>query len=112
MNTEIEYGFWFWSDKLIGILTMLSKLAGYQLDKEEIDIIHQELRGTNDDKNLWLTYHFEGKLNIMKLYMAYVAEQSTDMIFIKISTSADLKPKLQALDLFQSIFKQLEVEEL
>lgn len=31
------------------------------------------------------------------------------MIHIKIITSADLKPKLETLDLFQCLFKQLEI---
>ena len=38
-------------------------------------------------------------------------EEGNDMIHIRIITSADLKPKLEALDLFQALFKNLEVSD-
>ena len=109
MDKEIEYGFWFWSDKLAGVLTMLSHLTDYKLDQEEIEFVKQELRGTNDEKNQWATYKLDGKANKMALAFAYDSEEGTDMIHIKIKTSADLKPKLEALDLFQCLFKQLDI---
>ena len=64
---EIEYGFWFWTDKLVGVLTMLSYLIDYELEKDENEIVKQELRGTNDEKNQWATYKLTGKVNNMIL---------------------------------------------
>lgn len=51
MKGEIIYGFWFWSDKLSGIIHMLSKLSTYPIDDGEIDIIKERLRNTNDELN-------------------------------------------------------------
>src|ERR1700741_3465760 len=109
MGKEIEYVFWFWSDKLVGILTMLSHLADYKINEEEIELIKQELRGTNDEKNQWTTYKLDGKSNNMSLTFAFDSEEGKDMIHIKIKTSQDLKPKLEALNLFQCLFKQLDI---
>jgi hypothetical protein len=108
-NIEIEYGFWFWSDKLTGVLTMLSYLVEYRLDPEEIEFIRQELLSTNNERNQWMTYKFDGKLNNMKLTFALDDEEGNDMIHIKVKTSAVLKPKLEALNLFQCLFKRLDI---
>ncbi len=45
----------------------------------------------------------------MAVVLTYDSEEGTDMVHIKIKTVADLKPKLEALDLFQSLFKQLDI---
>ncbi len=109
MHKEIDYGFWFWSDKLLGVLTMLSHLAGCQIGTEELEYLKQELQGTNDEENRWISYNLNGSLNSIKLSLAYDAEEGNDMIHLKIQATEDLMPKLEALDLFQSLFKQLEV---
>lgn len=111
-DIEIEYGFWFWSDKLNGVLTMLSYLVEYRLDQNEIEVIRQELIGTNDERNQWTTYKFDGKLNNMELTFAFDDEEGNDMIHIKIKTSAELTPKLEALNLFQCLFKRLDIVEI
>ncbi|MVO09976.1 hypothetical protein GOQ30_12465 [Flavobacterium sp. TP390] len=110
-DTEIEYRFWFLSNKLIAIITMLSALVESKLTLEEIEYLKQEIRGTNDEKGLWTTYQLNGKLKNISLSLAYDGEEGNDMIHIRIITSADLKPKLEALDLFQALFKNLEVSD-
>lgn len=109
---EIDYRFWYWSDKFVGVLAMLSNLADYKLDNDEFNVIKQELRGTDDEKNQWTIYKLTGNAYNMTITMAYDAEEGTDMIHIRIKTSADLKPKLEALNLFQSLFKKLEIEDM
>lgn len=46
----------------------------------------------------------------MKLKLAYDVEEGSDMIHIEIKTVADLKEKLEALNFFQSMFKELKIE--
>lgn len=55
---HIEYGFWFWSHKLNGILRMLSSISGYYIDEQEYEIINEELRNTNNEENIWSEYDF------------------------------------------------------
>lgn len=51
-----------------------------------------------------------GDKNI-SIKLAFDNEAESDMIHIKIYTSTDLKPKLEALNLFQCLFKRLDIEE-
>ncbi|TJZ49311.1 hypothetical protein FAZ15_22340 [Sphingobacterium olei] len=108
-NKQIEYGFWFGSDKLVGVLTMLSYLIDYKIGEEEIKILKLELQGTNDEKNQWITHKLNGKLNSISLNLAYDDEEGSDMIHIKIKCSPNLKPQLEALNLFQTLFKNLDI---
>ncbi|WNJ17135.1 hypothetical protein [Pontibacter sp. G13] len=110
MNEKIEYGFWFWSHKLAGILAMLAELSKYKLDEIEIGIIQNDLKGTNDELNQWTNYPLYGKYFKMDLQFAYDAEEKLDMIHIKIKTNSILKEKLEALNLFQCMFTKLEKE--
>jgi|GEM_PF-2781633 len=111
MKNKIEYGFWFWSHKLTGILTILSALSKYDLDDIEVEIIQTDLIGTNDELNQWTNYPLDGKDFKMELQFAYDAEEKTDMIHLKITTDLILKEKLEALDLFQGMLKKLELED-
>jgi hypothetical protein len=110
MKKKIEYGFWIWSHKLTGVISMLAVLSNYDLDEMEVEIIKQELIGTNDELNQWANYRFEGKDFKMDLQFAYDAEERSDMIHIIIRTTSILKNKLEMLALFQSMFKELENE--
>ncbi len=106
-DESIKYGFWFWSDKLVGVLTMLSYLADYKLDTPEIEYLRQELRGTNDELNKWTQYKLGGRLECIIINLAFDAEEGYDMIHIRINASANLKAKLEALSLFQSLFLKI-----
>jgi len=53
MNEKINYGFWFWSHKLNGILSMLAELSNYELTEIEMETIQLDLIGTNDELNQW-----------------------------------------------------------
>ncbi len=110
MEEKNEYGFWFWSHKLKGILYMLAQLTKYELDEIKIDTIKYGLIDTNDELNQWTSYRFDGQKNNIEIELAYDAEESTDMIHIKIRTSITLKDKVEALDLFQSMFKELKLD--
>ncbi|WP_196889860.1 hypothetical protein [Aureivirga sp. CE67] len=110
MKEKIEYGFWFWSHKLTGILTMLAELSKYDLDEIEIESIKYKLIGTNDEMNQWSNYRFEGESFTMDFQFAYDAEEKSDMIHILIKTDSILMEKLETLNLFQCMFKELENE--
>ncbi|MCZ4410662.1 hypothetical protein O3Q51_17735 [Cryomorphaceae bacterium 1068] len=110
MKENIEYGFWFWSHKLTGILAMLAEFSKYDLDVVEIESIKRDLIGTNDELNQWVNYRFDGKNFKMEFQFAYDAEEKSDMIHMKIKTKSILKEKLEALNLFQCMFKELEIE--
>lgn len=84
----------------------LSQLAQYS---PMFELIRQKLRYTNDEENRWATYTFEDQRHQMTLFLAYDSEESPEIIHIKIKTVSDLKPKLEALDLFQCLFEQLDV---
>ena len=95
----MEYGFWFWSHKLVGILAMFAELSDYELDENEIEIIKKGLIGTNNELNQWANFQF-----------AYDDEDHPNMIHIKIKTDSILKEKIEVLDLFQSMFLKLKLE--
>lgn len=107
MSNQIEYGFWFWKENFPAILTMLAALSKYEIDEEEFEIIKQDLRGTNNDRNEFLNYTLNGKLYELKLRLAYDGDNN-DIAFITITTNKSLRDKLEALDLFQSLFRNLE----
>jgi len=106
-NEEIERGTWFEENKLLGILTMLSRLANYNLDEVEIDEIKHRLTGSNDEKEQWAEYCFNGKDYKMNFKLAYDAEQP-DMIHVRVKAREELKDKLEALFFFQDLFKNLD----
>nr|WP_293303640.1 hypothetical protein [Allomuricauda sp.] len=110
MKEEIEYGFWFWSHKLKGILYMLAQLSNYNLEETEMESIKEALTGTNDELDLWAKKCFVGRQYHLDLQLAYDAEQKSEMIHIKLKTESGLKQKLEVLDLFQGMFKTLEME--
>lgn len=111
MSKEIEYGFWFWADKLSAIVTMLSHLTKYNIDKEEIEAIKIDLIGTNDEQDRWSAWKLDGELYKMQLKFAYDKEEGESMIHIRIKTSVDLEQKLETLNLFQCLFKRLDIED-
>ena len=110
MKTKFEYGFWFWSHKLTGILTALAEISKYDLSEIEIETMKQELIDTNDELNRWANYCFKGQLFTLSLELAHDAEEGKDMTHIRIQTTKDLKEKLEMLNLFQCLFKRLEIE--
>lgn len=107
MNKDFKYGFWIWSNKLDPVLTMLSHIADYELTQEERGLIKEELQTTNDEKGIWSTYLLKGKQHEIELRLAYDDEEGTDMVHLKLVTSTELKEKLESLNLFQSLFKEL-----
>ncbi|HRG00997.1 MAG TPA: hypothetical protein PKZ75_07770 [Bacteroidia bacterium] len=104
----ISYQFWFWTPKLEGILAMLAELAKYQISQDEIEAIKIGLVNTSDEKNNWFDYILYGETYKINLKLAYDTEEGPDMIHINIKTSFELEQKLQALNLFQSMFRQLD----
>ncbi|MCE7995650.1 MAG: hypothetical protein HEP71_26970 [Roseivirga sp.] len=107
MNKDFKYGFWIWSNKLNPVLSMLSHLADYQLSAEERDLIKEELATTNDEKGVWSHYVLKCQQYEIELSLAYDGEEGADMVHLKLLTSAELKEKLESLNLFQSLFKEL-----
>ena len=76
MKEKIEYGFWFWSHKLTGVLAMLAELAKYELDEIEIETIKHGLIGTNDELNQWTNYRFNGQKFNMEIEFAYDSKEN------------------------------------
>ncbi len=109
-NNITTYQFWLWTPKLNGVLAMLSELAKYELTQSDLDAISIGLVDTCDEKNNWFDYKFDGEKYSIMLRLAFDKEEGKDMTHIKIQTSIELEQKLQALDLFQSLFRQLDVE--
>jgi hypothetical protein len=110
MDKIFEYGFWFWSNKLNGILVILSQYAKYKLDEIEIETIRHNLIGTNNELDRWAHYCFDGSKYRIEMQFAYDDAENSDMIHIKLNSSTDLKEKFEILDLFQSTFKNLDLE--
>ncbi|AHM59294.1 hypothetical protein D770_05135 [Flammeovirgaceae bacterium 311] len=106
----VDYSFWFWSDKLKGILVLLASLVDYDLWDEEIESIKSALIGTNDESNIWTEYSMKGRKYSLGLKLAHDAEKRTDMIHISINATHIIQEKLEALNLFQSMVKELEIE--
>jgi predicted adenine nucleotide alpha hydrolase (AANH) superfamily ATPase len=109
MNNQFEYGFWFWTPKLNGILTMLSYISDYDYQEYELDAIQNELRNTNDEKEIWGTYSFIGRKHRLDFTFAYDDEEGEDMIHFKIKAPIELKEKLEMVNTFQSLFRELEI---
>lgn len=108
MEQDFEYAFWIWGNKLNGVLSMLSHLAEYALSDDEREAIKIELKGTNDELNFWGQYDLHGEKYLIKLKLAYDDAEGTDLIFLKINTSSELKEKLELLNTFQEMFLELE----
>lgn len=111
MEEKINYRFWFWSHKLDGILAMLTQLSVYELDDIELEFIKEGLIDTNDELDQWLDYPFAGKKHHLEIKLAYDEQEQSDMIHIQIETKLALKEKLEILNLFQCMFKKLELDE-
>lgn len=110
MYNNFEYGFWFWSRKLDGIIRMLSYLSDYDIIEEEILSIELGLIGTSDEENIWTDYFLQGSKFKIDLRFSYDTEEGEDMIHIRIRTSDEIKDKIEMLNLFQCMFKNLEIE--
>lgn len=108
-NNE-EYGFWFWSNKLEPIIRMISEIINCELFDGEIEVIKEELRNTNDEKEIWYSHLLTGKKIKLNIALAYDGEEGKDMIHIKILSEGNLRVKLETLNLFQSMFNKLELE--
>ena len=100
---EINYGFWFWKEQLTLIISTIAIIIGYDLEKEEIDLIKEELRGTNDEKKHWGSYLFYGKEKRLLIQLAYDGEEGSDMIHIRIPAEGKFLIQLETLNLIQSI---------
>jgi hypothetical protein len=107
MINKFTYVFWIWSTKLNPVLSMLSYLADYNFSKEDREVIELELKTTNDEQNVWNEYILNGKKHTIQLRLANDSEEGSSMIHLELRTSKKLKQKLEALNLFQSIFKEL-----
>ena len=111
MSETINYGFWIWSHKLDGVLLLLAKLCQYDLSEDELEGIRHELTGTNDEQDQWAEYPIIGQKHQLAMKLAYDAEEKEDMIHLRIETNAELRVQLEMLDLFQSMVKNLEIEQ-
>ena len=86
---------------------MISHLAEYDLWDEEREAIMLGLNGTNDEKVIWFDFLLKGNLYSIKLKFAYDDEEGPDMIHLGIETSHQLREKLESVNLFQSMFREL-----
>lgn len=107
MDAKFSYGFWIWTTKLDSVLSMFSKLIDYEFWEGEKELIKSELRNTNDEKEIWSENFLEGKEYNLELNFAF-DDNDRDIIHIRLSTDSKLKEKIEALDLFQSIFRELK----
>lgn len=106
-NHNFQYSFWIWTNKLNPILSILTHLIDYDLSDIERDVIKNELAGTNDEQNLWSDYQFTGIKHHLSLRLAYDAEEGSDLIHLRIETHKNLQNTIEAMNLFQSMFKEL-----
>src|SRR5688572_9780996 len=109
MGTNIQAGCWFWSHKLIGILTLLAHIAEYDLNQDEVVAIKHGLTGTNDELDRWTDYRFEGRKAHIAFQFAYDDAEQEDMIHIRITTSAILEEQVEMVLSFQAFFKALDL---
>ena len=78
------------------------------MDEVEPEVIMAGLAGTSDEKGKWFEWQFLGKEHTIKMELAYEEEQP-NMIIINVTTDDVLKEKLEAMNLFQCLFKELEL---
>ncbi len=102
------YSFWIWSNKFDAVMSMFCKLIEYDIWEEEQKSIKIDLKNTNDEKGLWTKYACEGKKYKIDFEFAFDAEEGKDMIHIQLRTDKELKEKIEALNLFQSMFSELK----
>lgn len=88
---------------------MLSELCKYEISREEIDVIKYNLSKTNDELNEWDKHTFSGSAYTMQISLAKDAEDP-DITHIIIQAGSDLREQLKMLNLFQSMFKELNPE--
>lgn len=100
-----DYNFWIWKDKLNPILDMFCLLVNYELMDGEREAINLELQDTNSELNNWGMYILKGTKHTINIKLAYDDEK--DLIYFDINTSYELKEKIECLDFFQGLFKEL-----
>lgn len=101
-NKSNNYGFWFWKEQLTLVISTIALLVDYDLEEEEIDLIKEELRGTDDEKDHWGFYFLSGKKNKLTIYFAYDSEEGNDMIHICMQAAGDFLIQLETLNLIQA----------
>ena len=109
MQTIEEHGFWCWKPKLFGILYFLHMLSGRDFSKESYEVMLEELRNTNADRNDWSVYNISIVTGIWQLALA-LDEDDRDIVAIKIKAPAEFQERIRFLDLLQSSLKTIEIE--
>jgi hypothetical protein len=102
------YGFWFVKHKFDAILLMLSSLINYPIDNDEIELIKLESSTTDDEQDVWYKHNFKGS-NSTTIQIALDSD-NRDIIHIRIKMENKQFEKLEALVLFQSLFKNFDIE--
>ena len=110
MDTSFEYQFWFWSNKLDGIIKLLSGIADYEIVDGEIEAIQLYLKDTNDEEGKWSEWKIDGKKYLLELSLACGPEEGSDITYIKIKTQPELQDTLKTLDYIQSSLKTIDLE--
>ena len=89
---------------------MLSSLIKYRLEPEEIEIIKENIRNTDDENNVWYNYSLVKNSKSIHLQFAYDTEEKPEMLHLIIKTDQKFKNSLELIDSFQCRFKNLELE--
>ncbi len=106
MKENQKYGFWFWKEQFRLIISAISMIIEYDILEEEFELIKEELRGTNDEKDNWGSYLLSGKKHQLKIKLAYDAEEGFDMIHISTPANGELLTQLKTLDLIKDLFQE------
>ena len=109
MQTIEESSFWCWKPKLFGVVYFLHMLAGRRFSEDSYNVMLEELRDTNSNKNDWSVHNISIVPGIWQLALA-IDEDDSAIITIRIKAPSEFQERIRSLDQIQSSLKIIEIE--
>lgn len=109
MQTIEESSFWCWKHKLFGVVYFLHMLAGRHFSEDSYNVLLEELRHTNSEKNDWFVSDISIVLGIWHLILA-LDRDDRDIVAIRIKAPSEFQERIRFLDQIQSSLSTIEIE--
>ncbi len=98
-----SYNFWVFSNKLLGVLVLLTEVANASFEKEDYSAIQYGLTQTNSDSNSYFSYNFPSPMDL-GINFAKDTEDS-DIIHLQVQCSTEaFRGEVHRIDRIQAHF--------
>ena len=88
MTQNVTSEFWIFEPNLVWTLLLLSHLAKYDVDSDDLNAIKYGLTSTSKEQNIWWNYQLTGNKTIDLRFA--LDEENTEIIFIELSFDKEL----------------------